>query len=386
MGGTIPAIAAAAEGLVKRGHRVTVFTTNANLDEEIDVPLNQPVERDGVEVWYFKRYEPIKRLFFFWPYFSESVGVLYSPRLRDEIKKRVKDFDLVHVHSPFVYPSVIAAKTATKNDIPVFMSFHGSLDPERLRYRGAKKRFYINLVLRRLANRAAGLILLTKNEMAASRLLGFGPSCRIVPNGIMPEDFIANHEIELLNRMGIPEDRMIILFMGRIHPVKGADLLLDAFTMVAEIQKDVMLVLAGPDECGLEKRFKNVVRNRAIEKQVLFPGMVTGKIKKNLLARANLFCLPSTGEGFSIAVLEAMASKTAVMISPGCYFPEVESANAGLVVERDAKKWSESILGLLSDRGKLNSMGKDAYNFVRQQFCLDRVIEQLEACYLESVF
>ena len=90
--------------------------------------------------------------------------------------------------------------------------------------------------------------------------------------------------------------------------------------------------MAGPDEWGMVEKFRQEIMKCGHGKRVLFPGMVTGEAKQGLLARADLFCLPSDAEGFSMAVLEALANSTAVLLSPGCHFPEVERAGAGRVV------------------------------------------------------
>src|ERR1043166_4787482 len=103
---------------------------------------------------------------------------------------------------------------------------------------------------------------------------------------------------------------------------------------------NAVLTIAGPDEWGLEAQWRQRTHERG---RVVFPGMVSGDEKADLLARADLFCLPSTAEGFSNAVLEALASATAVMLSPQCNFPEVESANAGVVVDADAGRMAAAM-------------------------------------------
>src|SRR5262245_23548825 len=109
LGGPIISVSALAERLVRKGHRVTVFTTNSNLDEDLEVPLDQPVDVDGVEVWYFRREEFIKRWLPFVPYLSRSMGFLYAPLMPRQLERLVPKIDLVHVHLPFVYPTYAAA-------------------------------------------------------------------------------------------------------------------------------------------------------------------------------------------------------------------------------------------------------------------------------------
>jgi len=85
----IISVSAKAEMLVKKGHKVTVFTTNSNLDEDLDVPTGQAIDVNGVEVWYFKREALLKKWLFFIPYISKSMGYLYAPKMRSALDELV---------------------------------------------------------------------------------------------------------------------------------------------------------------------------------------------------------------------------------------------------------------------------------------------------------
>ena len=99
-GGPVLSVSAVAERLVHRGHRVSVFTTTANLDRDLDVPCGVPVDVDGVTVRYFKRREPAKRFLPFVPYLAKSAGYLYAPGLRHAIEEAAGAADIVHAHFP----------------------------------------------------------------------------------------------------------------------------------------------------------------------------------------------------------------------------------------------------------------------------------------------
>src|SRR2546430_12042828 len=108
--------------------------------------------------------------------------------------------------------------------------------------------------------------------------------------------------------------------------------LIRAFLRIHSRFPAAKLVMAGPDDSATVEEFRAEIEKAGVSERILFPGMVTGELKQQLLTRADLFCLPSDAEGFSVAVLEAMAHKTAVLISPDCHFPAVEWANAGKVI------------------------------------------------------
>jgi glycosyltransferase involved in cell wall biosynthesis len=143
--------------------------------------------------------------------------------------------------------------------------------------------------------------------------------------------------------------------------------------------------MAGPDEWGLQKAFESRVRASGCGDRVAFPGMVTGESKLDLLARANVFCLPSDGEGFSIAVLEALASATAVLLSPGCHFPEAEAAGAGWIVEATAEALADRLSALLAQPGLLREMGTRGRKLVLRSYSWERVVNRLEDVYREGL-
>jgi glycosyltransferase involved in cell wall biosynthesis len=385
VGGPVISVSAAAESLVSRGHKVTVFTTNANLDEDLDVPVNQPIMVDGVEVWYFKRREPLQLLFPFFSYLSKSIGYLYTPALAKALKQLINEFDLVHTHMPYVYPTLATGRVAIKADKPLFYHQRGVFDPERLKFRKVKKSLYIAAVERPIMRKATTLIALTEKERENYRKLKVNTPCRIIPNAIDTATYLQVPSDYLSSFFPFGQDHIVLLFLGRLHPIKGADLLLESFSAIGSQFPKAVLVMAGPDEYGLQSQFKRHVKNAGLANRVLFPGMVTGRLKIDLLARADLFCLPSVAEGFSMAILEAMASATPVLISPRCHFPEVENYGAGWVVDRVVEQWTKSLAKILSRSHQLSSMGEKALGYVKSTFSWEKVTTLLEEVYWEGV-
>lgn len=385
-GGPVHSVAAAAEELVQRGHRVTVVTTTSNRDEDLDVPLNQPVDIDGVEVWYFRRDEFLKRWFPSVPYLSRASGMLYAPQMFAQLKRLVPDVDLVHTHLPFVYPTYAASRAAYQCRKPLFYHQRGVFDPNRLRFRYLKKWLCIIAVERSNMRRATTLIALTEAEVTSYRALGVETPCRVIPNGIRVSEYLQRCSLPRESRWnGIPADKTVVLFLGRLHPIKGAEKLLEAFVRVGMKFPHAVLVMAGPDEWKSEAKFRESICQAKLTERVLFPGMVSGKDKIDLLARADLFCLPSTGEGFSMAVLEAMASATPVLLSPGCHFPEVELAGAGRISPPDPDALAKALACLLADPEKLKGMGTRGREFVARAYSWERVIDCLLDAYSEGI-
>lgn len=385
VGGPIISVAALAEHLVARGHEVIVFTTNSNLDEDLEVPTDRPLQVDGVEVWYFRRDDFIQNRIPFLSYLAKSIGFLYAPLMRRELDRVVPTVDIVHTHMPFVYPTYAASRAALRHGKPLFYHQRGVFDPRRLGFRGRKKRAYIRLFERPVLRRATTLVALTPAEVASYRALGVVTQCEVIPNGIDADRYRTIPARDIEARWHIPPRAVVVLFMGRIHPIKGADRLVDAFLSIAEQIPSAVLVMAGPDEFGLEQKMRARVEQSGMASRVIFTGMVSGDDKLDLLARANLFSLPSDAEGFSIAILEALASGTPVLISPDCHFPEVQEAGAGLIVSNDRVALAIALAGLLERPQELRDMGERGRALVRERYTWDRITDRMIEAYTRAL-
>ena len=376
-GGPVISVSAVAERIARRGHRVSVFTTTANLDCDLDVPAGVPIDVDGVTVRYFKRHEPLKRFLPFIPYLAKSAGYLYAPGLLRALQEAAPAADIVHTHFPCVYPTVAAARAARLCNVPLLYHQRGAFDPARLGFRPWKKRLYIGLIEKRIMRQAAALIALTEFERLTYRgLCSTTPSC-VIPNGVDVREYHTSPTQPLHEIYGFPQHAPVILFLGRLHPQKGAHLLVDAFYRLQGKVPDATLIVAGPDEWGLAGSLSELAPTGTERSRAIFTGPVDGDLKRDLLARADLFCLPSEGEGFSVAVLEALASGTPVLLSPACNFPEVEEAGVGRVVSRDPDAIAAAMAHMLSDRDHLRSMGAAARRFVASRYDWECIVDRL---------
>jgi len=386
IGGPVVSVPALAEALAQRGHEVTVFTTNSNLDETLDVPTDRLIDVDGVQVRYFRREEPLRRWLSRVKYISQSIGMLYCPEMPRELDRIAPCVDLVHTHIPFVYPTWATARAARRHGVPLFYHQRGVLDPQRLRFRALKKRIYLSLVERPILHRATTLLALTEAERLSYAALGVHTPCRVIPNGIdLPECVTPSHAQEVLVEFGIEAHHIVVLFMGRLHPVKGADRLLEAFVRIAARHPDARLILAGPDEFEIESAFRKHVSDAGLQERVAFPGMVSGTRKTILLERADLFALPSDAEGFSMAILEAMAHRTAVLISKGCHFERVQEVGAGVVAESTTEAVQAALEPLLTSKARLHAMGEAGRILVSREYTWDSVASRMLDTYEEGL-
>ncbi|MEM9388427.1 MAG: glycosyltransferase [Pseudomonadota bacterium] len=382
LGGPIESVSALAEELKRAGHSVTVFTTNANLDEDLDVETDCPTMVDEVEVWYFKRMraKAVPGI----PYLTKTSGFLYAPAMRKALRRVLPQMDIVHTHLPFVYPTYVTAMEANSAGKPLVYHQRGVFDPARLTFRSWKKRMYIGLIEKRIIRSADTLVALTGAEVDSYRSLGVNNPAVVIPNAVYAERFQSPYDEAINARFGISKGDLVVLFMSRLHPIKGIDKLVDSFRGIADEFPNAKLVVAGPDEWNMVDSLSRSAQREIGRGQVRFAGMVTGATKASLLARADLFALPSDAEGFSMAILESLASATPVLISPGCHFPAVEEAGAGRIVDADSGALATALREMLSAPERLVAMGRAGQQLVNRSFTWERVAAQTSSLY-ESI-
>jgi len=381
IGGPVVSVSATAERLVKRGHEVTVVTTNGNLDQDIDVPLGRPVDVDGVTVWYFRRTEPFRTWLPFIPYFSQSAGYLYAPEMRPVLERIMPAHDLVDTQLPFIYPSYIAARLALRYKKPLFYHQRGNYLDDHLSRRRIKKEIFMAVYEKPIMRLVDSLIALTTEEKEAFASVSPGTPCSVVPNGVDLPAVDMEAAARVQAQFGIPQDAIVILYLARLEPWKGAEELIEAFSEIQAKFPHAWLVMAGPDEHHTDERWRSRAESAGFGSRLLFPGVITGVVKSDFLQRADLFCLPSSGEALSMAILEALAHRTAALLSPGCRFAEAVDAGAATIAGKGARSIAAELCELLPDRHRLARMGRAGRALVEQKYSWDSVLDRLIAVY-----
>ena len=294
----------------------------------------------------------------------------YSRKLARFLDNEVPRFDLVHVHEIWHYPGYMASRVARRRGVPCVVSPHGELDAPRLRYKWFRKWVYRKLILDRILHSADALHAITRAERARVAELGCDTPVFLSPNGIgfdTPDALASPAASDFLTRHPRLRGKRVVLFLGRIHPVKGVDVLARSFVGLASRFPDAVLLVAGPDEDGTRHGIDRILRSAGLPDRAVFTGMLTGGDKVAAFTLAELFVLPSRSEGMSMAVLEALAAGLPVVISEQCNFPEVAEAGAGFVVPGDEASVAEAIGVLLSEGGRARSMGRKGQRLVMER-------------------
>ncbi|MFI5329511.1 MAG: glycosyltransferase [Desulfobaccales bacterium] len=367
--GGIPHIAQGlAEALISLGHPCQVIATNAGGAKNLQVKLEEPTIYEGVPILYTQRWG--------------NNSYFYAPYLRKHLQALAPDYDIAMVLGGWGYINLAARLALPGSGLPYVLNPQGLFDPWAFRHKYLKKLLYWRLVEKRNYAKAGGIVALTDSEAAQVKEYINGVPVRVIPNGVNLTHFQHNPgKAELERSFPVLADSPYVLFLSRLHPKKGLDLLFPAFQRLLALcrEKDYStpyLVVAGDGEQKYKHDLENLVQRLEIRDRVLFTGLVTGEVKLALLHHCAFMVLPSRGEGLPMAVLETMACGKPVVITPGCYLPEVARAGAGLEVELEVEQFAQAMLKLWNNLGLRLEMGEKALKLIIHKFTWHKVAEQ----------
>jgi glycosyltransferase involved in cell wall biosynthesis len=352
--------------LVARGHAVTVYTTNVHGAGTLPVTVRGPVRIEGVEVRYFPVQAP-RRLY-------------RSPTLRRALRGAIGDFDVVHLHSLFLWPTWAAARAAEEARVPYLVAPRGMLVRDLVSQRGRlRKLLWIRLVERRTIQRAAGLHV--TSQLEAREAEGFGlrlPEVFVVPNGVEAEPLrLRDFGAVSASLRELVEARPFFLYLGRLSWKKNLDRLVAALPHASGAE----LVLAGPDDEQLWPALQRQAADAGVGARVHWVGPVAGEDKAALFHTATALLLPSSSENFGNAALEAMAVGCPVVVSAEVGLaPVVAESGAGLVAAAAAEPLAEAMRLLLAEperRAEMRRRGPEAAS----RFSWPEVAREMEAAY-----
>lgn len=232
------------------------------------------------------------------------------------------------------------------------------------------KYIYNHVVGQRILRNAAGYIAITPNEKSQFEAYGISAErIAVIPNGVQTNSAVASDIAAFRQRFDIGENPLI-LFMGRLHHIKGPDLLLEAFAGLKERFPTAHLVFAGPND-GMLLLLQKMVRRFGLDKRVHFAGYLAGSEKHAVYRTADLLVIPSRQEAMSIVALEAGIAGTPVLLTNQCGFPEIAVIGGGECVNSTSSAIQQSLATLLADRQKLKAMGARLQAYVRTHFTWD---------------
>lgn len=319
-------------------------------------------------------------------YYAQKMPLIrygYTPLLVPWLKKNVCNYDAVIVHGLWNYSIFASSRVLPRAGVPYFVYTHGFIDPwfrKRYPIKHFGKVLSWLICERRLLARADAVLFTTQAECELARnqfpaqkyqelIVHYG-RCR--PPAQSPEQCAAFYDL-----LPALKGRRYLLFLSRIHPKKGCELLVDAFAALACKNPDVDLVIAGPDQIGLQKSLAERAAVLGIADRIHWPGMVTGDAKWGAFYEAEAFVLPSHAENFGFVVAEALACGTPVLITDKVnIWHAVKNDGGGIVATDTIKSISRMLESFMAMPPEIReTMRREALSCYDKNFFIDTVIK-----------
>ena len=248
---------------------------------------------------------------------------------------RQSNYDLYHTNGMWMHCNHETCVTARRKGKPYIITPHGMLYPQALSRSAWKKKLLLTFGgVNNDLQSAACIHATCKEEMKHYRELGYKNPVAIIPNPVPSPDFIQEIKREnSIKRIG---------FLGRLHPRKNVEVLLDAWIMLADKVKNAQLVIMGKGDAAYEQKLKEKVQQYNI-KNIEFTGFVTGHKKFEKLASLTALCVPSDFENFGMIVTEALSVRTLVIASLGTPWQDLNTYHCGYWINNDVQTIAETI-------------------------------------------
>ena len=367
-GGVVNASYQIAKKQVEKGHNVSVYTTD-NCSERLKFENNYNVDVEGIKVFYFKNISNK---------FKNKLTIDTPISLVNYLKKTINDFDIIHIHEHRHSLAIFTHRYAVKNNVPYVLQAHGSVLPffqkEKL------KEVFDKLWGFNILYDAKCVFALTEVEKEQYQKMGIkNEKIEIVPLGINLNEYDNLPQSGLFkSKYNIGENEKIILFLGRIHEIKGLDLLIKSFN---EIQNDnVKLAIVGGDY-GYKEYLNTLINDNGLNEKVIFPGVLTGSDKIEALIDCDIFVMPSRYESFTTSGLEAMACNKPLILTKNNHIHTWVEDNVGLTCDFDVDDLARCMSTLLNDESLCKQFGKKGRKLIEEKYDWDKVINQIDKIY-----
>jgi len=289
------------------------------------------------------------------------------------LRKNIAQYDVVHVHALFSFPSIAGAWAARRAGVPYVLRPLGVLNQYGMQNRRALlKRASMAFVEGPLLRDAAGVHFTSEAELREARLWRQIPNAVVIPLGVMggPRK----------NVEGV--DQKTVLFLSRLDPKKNLEMLLRAWAGIQADFEAWRLVVAGDGEPGYVAGLKSLAEKLGISQHVAWVGRVEGEHKQRILSGASIFVLPSSSENFGLAAAEAMLSGKACIFTKAVAVGEVAAqAGCAMLVEGTVQGVASGLRELMLNEPARCALAEKAQAFAEKEFSLEVMGERLRRLY-----
>jgi glycosyltransferase involved in cell wall biosynthesis len=353
-----------ARALIDQGIEVVIATTDDDGPRgRLDVALDVPVKSEsGATIFYFRKNTEFYKSSF---------------QLTRWLLRHIAAFDLVHIHALFSYSSVAAAFIAKRQAVPYIVRPLGVLNRWGMENRRRTlKRFSLRWIEMPILRGASAIHYTSRAEQLEAAAAD--PAIGKIPSAVIPLPLEISASDETIGvarfREKFPEirDRSIVLFLSRIDPKKGLELLLSGFVEVVRTVPRAILVLAGAGDDRYLALLRTMIEDKGLRDHVLWAGFLQGEDKAAAFGAATVYVLPSYSENFGIAAAEALAAGVPTVVSDQVALAaDIAAANAGIVVPCEAGAIANAVVRLLGNADLREDFRRRARTFAAASFSLE---------------
>ncbi|MEW6327416.1 MAG: glycosyltransferase [Thermodesulfobacteriota bacterium] len=363
------------KGLVRRGHEVTVYTTDLlNASTRQQYPPCCPVMIDGIHAYYF-------------PNLSNSFAhryMFFSPvRMIRPVQHMLREFDILHLHGHRHFLNNVVHFLAMRYKIPYVFSAHGTA--LRIERRQLLKYIFDIFFGHQILRDAARFIAVSKKEIEQYQQMGIEKErVSMTHNGIEIAAYADLPPRGTFKRGYGLFDKRIILFLGKITPRKGIDVLMKAFSGLP--YQDAVLVIAG-DDLGFKKELLHIVEEKRLREKVIFTGLLTGKDKLAAYVDAEVLAYPAVHEIFGLVPFEAIMCGTPVIVADDSGCGEIiGSAGIGYLVRyNDVAGLKNRIIEVLENKEESREKVEKGKEFIVENLSWERIVDQVLEVYDRTI-
>lgn len=348
LGGPTFSVTTLTRYLSKLGHCVQLYTEDTNFQGYNDIDIH-----------------PFNILNF--PYNKQ---LAFSTSLRKELRRECKDADIIQTNSLWQYPNFVMEYARKASSAKSVIVPRGTLSEYALSLSSVKKRLVLAIGQRKALHNADMFIATCEKEYHDIRAFGLKQPVAIIPNGL-----------ELPSIPSSVVKKKKILFLARIHKIKGLDILINAWREISHDHRfsDWDLIIAGPKESDYAQRMISLASDL---ERVTFVGEISGQNKINLMAESFLYVLPTHTENFGISIAEALAAATPVITTTGAPWKGVEEHNCGKWIELSPENLKQALIQMMSkSESELIQMGKNGRNWVSHEFSWTEIADKTVKSY-----
>ena len=360
-GGPVNALKGLAEAQAALGHEVAILAIDVGGDNVIPVSASVHLVRARHNVCF------------------------WAPEIKELLEMLVPRSDIVHAHMVWDYPIWEASRQARRFGKPFILRPCGNLETWSLSQKRLKKMIYLRS-FGSVVHSAAAIHYTSESERAGSVAVTRDHGSVIIPLGVLPEIAERVNAGNFVRRFSELHDKRIVLFLGRLHPKKRPELVIDAFSTIAGEDQRRHLVLAGPAEEAYRVSLLTRVQRKGIAERVTFTGLLGPEDVREAIAAADVFVLPSQQENFGISVVEAMAGGCPVVISDRIgIVPEILAEDAGIVCPMQPASIADALRRILDDDALRRRMGENGRNLVLSRYTWPRVADEVLETYSKLI-